>query len=183
VLALLAISGAVVVSYSATGNYLLPLPHRYIQEFNVGLVLAIGCLAAAAWRWRRPLGVLVLAVSASPAVPFLAGAWTVQQPSVDPRSTSAFQISDWLAHHVGSARVLVAGELEGSLNIWADVPQAGGSAQGVSNYLVPAAHRQVTLGCGPPQATALGRTLAARAGCPLPRGARSRIRRNTSTGS
>jgi hypothetical protein len=149
VLALLAISGAVVVSYSAAGNYLLPLPHRYIQEFNAGLVLAIGCLAAAAWKWRRPLGVLVLVVSAVPAVPFLAGAWTVQQRSLDPHTTSAFQISDWLAHHAGSARVLVAGELEGSLNIWADVPQAGGSAQGVSNYLIPAAHREITLGCGP----------------------------------
>jgi hypothetical protein len=154
VLALLAISGAVVISYSATGNYLLPLPHRYVQEFNVGLVLAIGCLAAPAWKWRRPLGALVLAVSAIPAVPFLAGAWTVQQRGVDVRTTLAFQISDWLAQHAGSARVLVAGELEGALNIWADVPQAGGSAQGVSNYLVPAAHRQITLGCGAPQATA-----------------------------
>jgi hypothetical protein len=152
-LALLAISGAVVVSYSATGNYLLPLPHRYLQEFNVGLVLAIGCLAAVAWKWRRPLGVLVLVLSAAPAVPFLAGAWTVQQRSQDPRTTSAFQISDWLAHHVGSARVLVAGELEGSLNIWTDVRQAGGSAQGVSNYLVPAAHRQIAMGCGAPAAT------------------------------
>jgi len=154
VLALLAISGAVVISYGATGNYLLPLPHRYIQEFNVGLVLAIGCLAAAAWKWRRPLGVLVLVGSALPALPFFTGAWTVQQPSVDPHTTSAFQISDWLAHNAGSARVLVAGELEGSLNIWADVAQAGGSAQGVSNYLVPAAHRQITLGCGEPQAPA-----------------------------
>ncbi len=153
-LALLAVSGAVVVSYSATGNYLLPLPHRYIQEFNVGLVLAIGCLAATAWKWRRPLGALVLALSAAPAVPFLAGTWTVQQPSADPRTTTAFQISDWLAHHAGSSRVLVAGELEGALNIWADVPQAAGSAQGISNYLMPAAQRQVAMGCGPPQAAA-----------------------------
>jgi hypothetical protein len=153
-LALLAISGAVVVAYSAAGNYLVPLPHRYLQEFNAGLVLAIGCLAQAAWNWRRPLGVGVLAVSALPAIPFLAGAWTVQQPSADPHTTLAFRISDWLAHHAGSSRVLVAGELEGSLNIWADVAQTGGSAQGVSNYLVPAAHRQITLGCGDPQAAA-----------------------------
>ena len=154
VLALLAISGAVVVSYSATGSYLLPLPHRYVQEFNVGLVLAIGCLAVAAWRWRRPAGVLVLAISAIPAVPFLAKAWTVQQRSVDAHASLAYQLSDWLAHHAGSARVLVAGELEGSLNIWADVAQGGGSAQGVSNYVVPAAHRQITLGCGEPQTEA-----------------------------
>lgn len=150
-LALLAISGAVVVAYSLTGNYLLPLPHRYILEFNVGLVLAIGCLSAAAWNWRRPLGVLVLLLSAVPAVPFLRGVWTVQQPRADPHATRAYQISDWLAHHAGASRVLVAGELEGSLNIWADVPQAGGSAQGVSNYLIPAAHRQITLGCGEPR--------------------------------
>jgi len=154
VLALLAVSGAVVISYSATGNYLLPLPHRYAQEFNVGLILAIGCLAGAAWKWRRPLGVLVLVLSALPAVQFLPWAWTVQQRGLDPRTTNAFQISDWLAHHAGSSRVLVAGELEGSLNIWADVRQIGGSAQGVSNYLVPAAHRQITLGCGEPQAGA-----------------------------
>lgn len=151
-LALLGISGAVVVSYSLTGNYLLPLPHRYVQEFNAGLVLAIGCVAAAAWRWRRPLGVAVLVLSALPAMRFLSGAWTVQQRSLDPRSTSAFQISDWLARHAGSSRVLVAGELEGSLNIWADTSQVGGSAQGISNYLVPAAHRQITLGCADPQA-------------------------------
>jgi hypothetical protein len=154
VLALLAVSGAVVISYSATGNYLLPLPHRYIQEFNVGLLLAIGCVAAATWKWRRPVAVLLLAVSTVPALPFLAGAWMVQQHGADPRATLAFQISDWLAHHTDSARVLVAGELEGTLNIWSDVPQAGGSAQGVSNYLVPAAHRQITFGCGPPSDTA-----------------------------
>ena len=148
-LALAAISGAVVVSYSLTGNYLLPLPHRYIQEFNVALILAIGCLAAAAWQWRKPLGGVVLALSALPALPFLPGAWTVQQPSADPHATLAFQISDWLARHADSSRVLVSGELEGALNIWANVPQPGGSAQGVSNYLIPAAARQVALECGP----------------------------------
>jgi len=153
-LALLAISGAVVISYSLTGNYLLPLPHRYVQEFNVALVLAIGCLAAAAWKWRRPLGVLVLVLSAVPAIRFLPGPWKVQQRGLDPRTTSAFQISDWLAHHAGASRVFIAGELEGSLNIWADVSQVGGSAQGISNYLVPAAHRQVVMGCGEPQAPA-----------------------------
>jgi hypothetical protein len=151
-LALLGISGAVVIAYSATGNYLLPLPHRYIQEFNVGLVLAIGCVAGAAWKWRRTAGALVLGLSAIPAIPFLAGAWTVQQRAIDPRTTSAYQISHWLARNAGSARVLVAGELEGDLNIWADVPQLSGSAQGVSNYLIPAAHRQITLGCGSPDA-------------------------------
>lgn len=152
-LALLAISGAVVIAYSLTGNYLLPLPHRYLQEFNVALVLAIGCFAAAAGKWRWQAGALLLALAAIPAIPFLAGAWTVQQSAGDPRATSAFQISEWLAHHAGSSRVLVAGELEGAMNIWADVRQAGGSAQGVSNYLVPAAHRQITLGCGDRQAT------------------------------
>ncbi len=146
-MALLAISGAVVVSYSLTGNYLLPLPHRYILEFNVGLVLAIGCVATAAWRWRRAVGVAVLVASALPAVRFLPGAWGVQQQSQDPRTTRAFQISEWLAAHAGSARVVTAGELEGSLNIWADTRQIGGSAQGVSNYLVPAAQREITLGC------------------------------------
>jgi len=147
-LALIAIAGAVVISYFATGNYLLPLPHRYVMEFNVGVVLSIGCLASALWQWRRAAGVLALAICFVPAVGFLAGAWTVQQRSQDPRTTRAFQISDWLAKHAGPSRVLVSGTLEGALNIWADVPQVAGSAQGVSNYLVPAAHRQITLGCG-----------------------------------
>ena len=150
VLALLAIAGAVVICYSATGNYLLPLPHRYVQEFNVGLVLAVGCVAAAAEKRRRALGGLVLLVSAVPAIPFLMGAWEVQPRSWNPRQSSAFQISDWLARNAGGSRVVVAGELEGALNIWTDVPQVGGSAQGISHYLVLAAHRQVALGCGAP---------------------------------
>ena len=152
-LALLAIAGAVVISYDRTGNYLLPLPHRYLQEFNVAIVLAIGCLASLAWRWRRPAGVAILALSALPAIPFLAGAWTVQQRSVDPHTTNAFQIADWFAHHAGESRVMAIGELEGSLNIWSNVRQVGGSAQGISNYLLPAAQRQIALGCGDPQAT------------------------------
>lgn len=149
-MALVAISGAVVISYAAAGNYLVPLPHRYAQEFNVGLVLALGCLVQAVWKRHRALGALLLVVSAAPAVPFLLGAWSVQPRGIDPRDTSAFQIAEWLAHNAGSSRVLVAGELEGSLNIWADVPQVSGSAQGVWNYLAPAAHRQITLGCEAP---------------------------------
>ena len=55
-LALLAISGAVVVAYSAAGNYLVPLPHRYIQEFNVGTrsghrMLALRVPGIGAGRW------------------------------------------------------------------------------------------------------------------------------------
>jgi len=146
-MALIAIAGAVLIPYTAAGNYLVPLPHRYTQEFNVGLVLAIGCIARAALRRNRMMGAAVLILGALPAAPFLLHAWTAQPHSIDPRATAAFQISDWLAHHAGSARVLVSGELEGSLNIWSDVPQVSGSAQGVWNYLVPAAHREVTLGC------------------------------------
>jgi hypothetical protein len=183
-LALLAISGAVVVSYSATGNYLLPLPHRYLQEFNVGLVLAIGCLAAVAWKWRRPLGVLVLVLSAAPGCAvFLAGAWTVQQRSQDPRTTSAFQISDWL----GSSR---------GIRARFGCRRTGGLAEHLDGR--PASRRQ-RAGClqlsGPGRAQAdrdglrrAGgdancRTMAAGAGRPLPCRAWPRVGGALPTGS
>src|SRR5258708_6169410 len=47
VLASISLFGTVVVAFSAAGNSLLPLPHRYVLELNVALVLAITWLANA----------------------------------------------------------------------------------------------------------------------------------------
>ena len=50
--------------------------------------------------------------------------------------------------NAGSSRVLASGELDSTLALWSGVPQAGGSGQDVSNFLIWAAERQVAFGCG-----------------------------------
>ncbi len=64
------------------------------------------------------------------------------------RRSRAFQIAAWLNQHAGSDRVYATGELDSTLSIWSDVPQVGGMGQGISNFLIYAAERQVGYGCG-----------------------------------
>jgi len=139
-----AISGAVVVSFTLLGNYLVPSPHRYMLEFNAGCILLIAAVLK-----RTPRAVHALAILAAIAIsmPFLKTAWTVQRPRLDPKANVAWQITDWFNHNAPHSRALVAGELDSTFALWSPTPrQIGGS--GVSNFLIWAAQRQVTFGCG-----------------------------------
>jgi hypothetical protein len=145
----LALSGAVVVSYTVAGNYLLPSPHRYMLEFNAACVLAVASLISLIPRDRRGPFVSVLTIAGLGAsFGFLDHPWSFERPAQDPRTSVAWQVADWLNHNAASARVLASGELDSTLALWSDVPEAGGSGQDVSNFLIWAAERQVAYGCG-----------------------------------
>jgi IPT/TIG domain-containing protein len=144
----LALSGSVVMTYRLTGNYLLPLPQRYATELNLALVLALTGLACAAWRWRFALMALLLVLGAVAGRGFPRHAWKPQPGSANQQEMLAFQISQWLSKNAGSSRIFAAGEVAGSLNVWTDVAQVGGVYQGVSNLLIPAVQKELTLGCG-----------------------------------
>ena len=58
-LASAALFGTVVLAFSLVGNYLLPLPHRYVMELNVALVLVITWLTTIRKRW----GIALVAAS------------------------------------------------------------------------------------------------------------------------
>jgi hypothetical protein len=151
----LALSGAVIVSYTLLGNYLLPSPHRYMLEFNAACVLAVVSLIALfPSKSQLPVMAVLSVAGLGASFGFLAHPWTFERPSQDPRTGVAWQVADWLNHNTlnqnaGAQRVVASGELDSTLALWSDVPEAGGSGQDVSNFLIWAAERQVAFGCGP----------------------------------
>ena len=148
-LAWVAITGAVVLTFTLTGANVLPWPHRFMLEFNIGLVLmGAGLISFAPSKWQCVLVAIVLVVGGFAAFPFVRHAWKVEPPAEDPRGGAAYQVAEWLNKHAGGARSYVAGELDGALALWSNVPQVGGSGQDVSNFLIFAADRQIGYGCG-----------------------------------
>jgi hypothetical protein len=148
-MAWVAITGAVVVTFTLAGANVLPWPHRFMLEFNVGLVLmGAALISLTPSKWQCALVAIVLLIGGITAVPFIGHAWKVQAPEEDPKNGAAYRVADWLNRNAGGARSYVAGELDGALALWSNVPQVGGSGQDVSNFLIFAAERQVGYGCG-----------------------------------
>jgi len=145
-----ALAGLVVVTYTMAGNSLLPLPHRYMLEFTAGFtLLAASVLATLPARTQAIAAVCLILAGCAVSWRFLADAWTLQPKPEDPRQGVAYRTAAWLRNHTGGARVVAAGELGATLNLWSDVPQIGGDGQDVSNFLMPAVEHEVALGCGP----------------------------------
>ena len=155
VLAWLAISGAPVVAFSLEGSAILPMPFRYVMEFNAGLILALAGLASLGRKWRIAVVAAAFVAGGWAARGFLRNAWSLQPGAANQREMLAFQISDWLKQNAGRSRIFATGEIEGSLNALTVLAQAGGEYHGISNFLVTAAQRQINSGCGE-------RTIAAR---------------------
>jgi hypothetical protein len=146
-LAWLAIAGAPVVAFSLDGSAILPMPFRYVMEFNAGLTLAIASLACLGKKWRIAVIAIVFIVGGWAARGFLPNAWSLQPQRANQRDMLVFQISDWLQQHAASTRIFATGEIEGALNALTDLAQVGGEYQGISNFLVTAAQRQINSGC------------------------------------
>lgn len=144
----LALSGAPVVAFAVARNHLLPLAWRYGLEFNMALVFtaaAVGCLGR---RWRSLLVVAGVALTLVAAAGFVRRVWRLQPTSIDVTRLPSYQIAKWLERNAAGSRVCTVGELNGALNIWSDVPQVvGATAQGFSNVLVIAGHKELAQGC------------------------------------
>jgi len=146
-LAWVALSGAVIVSFTLAENALLPSPNRYMLEFNAGTVLLLAALVSLVPGKWRPIAVgAATAAGLMLASGFLAHAWSFEPRPRDPRTGPAWQAADWLNRNNGRSRVLASGELDSTLSLWSDAPQAGGSGQDLSNFLIFAAEREVALG-------------------------------------
>jgi hypothetical protein len=150
-LAWVAIAGGIIVAYTITGAELLPMPHRYMLEFNAGLAMAVAGVVwlLRKWRWAPGVAALaILAAGAPTAYGFVTHAWQVQPHEADPSGTIVYQLAQWLNSHAGHSRIMASGEFDPELTLWSDVPQVGGPGQDISNYLMFAAERQVAFGCG-----------------------------------
>ncbi len=149
-----ALLGLVIVTYTLAGNYLIPWPHRYMLELNAGLILLLASLLAALpARAQTAIAILIVIAGTAFSWRFLTHAWKVEPKAGNPASGIAYRAAKWLQattqKNGGGARVVAAGELNSTLNLWADVPQAGGTGQDVSNFLMFAAEREVSFGCRP----------------------------------
>jgi hypothetical protein len=143
-----ALSGLVVLCYLVAGNYLLPLPHRYLLEFSAGTALLLAALLSLAPPRTRTIAAAVLiAVGAALSFRFVTHSWKFEPKAEDPHTQVGYQAAMWLKDHAGGARVLASGELDSTLNLWTDVAQVGGPGQDPSNFLVFAAERQIAFGC------------------------------------
>jgi IPT/TIG domain len=149
-----ALAGLVVVSYTLTGSYLLPFPHRYMLELNAGsILLCVVLLSFIPGRLQTAAVAVVFAAGIVLSLPFLRHAWTLGPPEGKPQTGPAYQTAAWLKAHAQGAgtrasRIFASGELDSTLNLWTDVPQVGGTGQDVSNFLIFAAERQIAFGCG-----------------------------------
>lgn len=147
VLASISLLGTVVVAFSLAGNSLLPLPHRYVLELNVALVLAIAWLATLRKRWSIAVLAGTVLIGGWMARDFLIDSWRLEPARAEAERMPAFQIASWLQRNAASVRVFTSGELDGSLNALSSVAQVGGTRQGISNPLILAAQRQVSYNC------------------------------------
>jgi hypothetical protein len=146
-LASVSLFGVVVVAFSLAGNYLAPLPHRYVMELNVTLVLLIAWLTTLSRRWAGALTLTTVLAGGWAAWGFLADPWKLQPARGVTEPMMAFQMADWLQRNAGSDRVFTSGELDGALNALSTVSQVGGTRQGISNPLILAAQRQIGYNC------------------------------------
>jgi hypothetical protein len=146
-LASISLFGTVVVTFSATGNSLLPLPHRYVLELNVVLVLAIAWLATLGKRWSIAVVAATVVIGGWAARDFLIDPWRRQPAPAEAERMPTFQIAEWLQRNAASVRVFTSGELDGALNALSAVAQVGGTRQGISSPLILAAQRQVSYNC------------------------------------
>jgi hypothetical protein len=143
-----ALSGLVVLSYLVAGNYLMPLPHRYLLELSAGLALLLAALLSLAPHPTRAVAAAVLiAAGIALSFRFVTHSWKFEPKAEDQRTEVAYQVAMWLKDHARGSRVLASGELDSSLSLWTDVPQVGGPGQDPSNFLMFAAERQIAFGC------------------------------------
>jgi len=128
---------------------LAPQANRYIPEANMGFAMLLGTVLAPILAVRRLesrlliLGrpqallratvvaiILILLVFSS--APFLQSSWALTKPAVDMNKTPEYVISEWLSEHVHDERVYATGTIAFWLNVFSDVPQLRGGADGAA---------------------------------------------------
>ncbi len=140
------LAGLPTAAFLVAGS-VLPEHWRYGLELNMALMLAPAGLLSLLPLSRGQVWLAAAAmVAALGAGNLFLRTCFRYQASADPRDTLSSQVAGGLARQP-PGRVFVAGELAGTLNAFADVPQVGGGSDySVSNPLIAAAQREVSLG-------------------------------------
>jgi len=145
------ITGALALTAYWTDIALLPQPHRYHLEMELGIAL----LAAAGLRRLLAAPRRTLAIALSGMLVVLGAiqfrnyrrfARHLIQP-VDMSSTLEYRLANWFKQNLGERRVMAPGSVSFWMNAFTDTPQLGGGfEQGITNPWIPAAIFQIYSG-------------------------------------
>ncbi len=144
-------AAAVTLAAEWFGVMLLPQPHRYHLEMEMGLALlaGVGLRRALAARRRAAavaLGVLLLAGGAAQLRQYRRFARELIRP-IEMTGTIEYRTARWFGEHMGGRRVMAPGSISFWMNAFADTPQLGGGfEQGITNPQIPAVMFQVYSG-------------------------------------
>jgi hypothetical protein len=142
-----------VLGFFAFGFLVSGQPHRFLPELDLALIL--GGVELLRVIWRRPGGMrpaILLAVMAfAPALLYLTNAWSPFRKAGKLEERYEYRIANWVHSQLPGERVLAAGSSRFWFDGWFDNAQLdGGSLQGMSNQLIPAATWEIFTGvdCG-----------------------------------
>ncbi len=137
------VTGGVTLAAYWFGLVLLPQPHRYHLEMELGIALLAAAGVGKLWRIPRRAP----AVAAAVALLLLSGAQLGTYRNfakdlikpVNIGTTVEYRMARWFQENVRDRRVMAPGTVSFWLNAFADTPQLGGGFdQGITNPLIPA---------------------------------------------
>ncbi len=124
---------------------LMPQPHRYHHEMDLGIVIATVCLLFVILRHLRPEYAISLFVILT-----VLGVFQTRYVrrearqvvgAIDMSKTLEYEFSIWLRDHLKEGRVFISGSTQFWLTVFTDTPQVGGGfGQGIVNPQIPAVH-------------------------------------------
>lgn len=133
------------------GVHLMPQPHRYHLEMEMGLALVAAFAAGmllerASRRARVAVACGLLALALYPALKYRGHARSLIRP-IDVQQTVEYRQAQWFAENMEGRRVMPSGSIGFFLNVFTDVPQfAGGFDQGVLSPVYPHFRYQILSG-------------------------------------
>jgi hypothetical protein len=120
--------------------YVVPQPHRYQVEMEMGLSLALvfalqPLVDRAPLRLRQALVVIGLLCAYRQTIHYVRYARTLIQP-VAIESTAEYKIARFMSDHYGGQRVMITGSISFWFNVFSDTPQVhGGHDPNVPNWI------------------------------------------------
>jgi len=120
--------------------YIVPQPHRYQVEMEMGLSLALvfalqPLIDRAPRRLRQALIVIVLFCAYRQTIHYVRYARNLIQP-VAIENTAEYKIARFMSDHYGGQRVMITGSISFWFNVFSDTPQVhGGHDPNVPNWI------------------------------------------------
>lgn len=145
--------GAVVLTFAWRGYAILPQPHRYHTEMEIGFALLIPfalrpILDRLPKRLQIALALVLVIATIYPAKQYRSYARILMRP-VAIAQTLEFQAARWMDAHLNGGRVMATGTVSFWMNAFTDTPQFGGGFdQGTTNPNIRAAIYQLYSGDG-----------------------------------